>query len=200
MHRGLAKTRLDALSRLWAYKRPGLERRLRKGATPAALRAAEKKFGLKLPQGLRELYAWHDGAKDPYEAIEGYYGWLSLARAAAQKKMLERVRIRMLDDGSWDAAWVPVLCCEGDLLCVDTRSGEVFEWLNVEGRVVNLAPSVDAWLRAHIAITKSAKAPLADWDAVVDAFRGPKARRIRREQSPGYPKNVRPRGGRASAR
>jgi len=178
------------LSELWAEKRPGFERGLRKGATDAQRAAFQRKLGLPLPEALLRLYAWHDGAKDDNEAFEGAYGFPRLALVLSHKAMVDDVRG---DDGTWDRGWVPFLQENySDLVCVDTASGEVFEWFNsaAPGRRVILAPSFDAWLAAHVAITESARS-LADWDAVYEAFNGPRAKKARAAVSPGYPRKGR---------
>jgi cell wall assembly regulator SMI1 len=142
------KKLLARLSELWADKRPGFERGLRKGATAAQLAAFQKKLGLRLPKAFHALYAWHDGAKDEHEPFEGVYGFCPLSLVSKHKKMLDDVRG---DDGTWDRAWVPFLQENySDLVCLDTTSGEVLEWRNVGGPRAVLAPSLDAWLEAYV--------------------------------------------------
>jgi cell wall assembly regulator SMI1 len=96
------------------------------------------------------------------------------------------------DDGTWDPRWVPFLQENySDLVCVDTKTGEVFEWFNSGGtsRVI-LAPTFDAWLAQHVAITEAART-LDDDDDVYAAFTGARAKKIRAKVSPGYPKRRR---------
>jgi len=175
-----------ALSALWAVKRPELERGFRKGATPAQLASFRKKLGLALPEGFDALYAWHDGADDEDDWFEGAYGFCRLAHILSHKEMLDDVRG---DDGTWNAAWVPFLQTNSeDFICIDTTTGEIFEWRNYGGtKRVRLAPSLDAWLAAHLAISEAAKS-LDDDDAVYAAFTGAKANKLRARVSPGYPK------------
>jgi cell wall assembly regulator SMI1 len=178
---------LARLSAVWADKRPGFERGLRKGATSAQLAAFEKRLGLRLPKGFATLYAWHDGANDEHEVFESKYGFLPLARILEHKAMLDDVRG---EDGTWDRAWVPFLHeSYSDLVCIDAGSGEVFAWFNSQPKRVLLAPSVDAWMEAHVAITEAAES-LADWDSVYDAFNGDAAKGIRAGISPGYPREA----------
>jgi predicted DNA-binding WGR domain protein len=169
------ETVFERLSALWAVKRPTLE--LRKGATPAQLASFQRKLGLPLPDTFRTLYAWHDGAKDENDWFEGAYGWFRLSYMLSHKKMVDDVRG---DDGTWNRAWVPFLQENySDLVCFDSKTGEVFEWFNSGGVKRNmLAPSLDAWLASHVALTEAAKS-LDDDDGVYDAFTGPAAKRIR---------------------
>ena len=177
------------LSALWAVKRTDLEKGLRRGATTAQLASFETKLGLPLPSTFRALYAWHDGATDEDGWFEGAYGFCRLVHILSHKQMLDDVRG---DDGTWNKAWVPFLQNNSsDFVCLDTTTGEIFEWFNYGGtnRVV-LAPTFDAWLAAHVAITEAAKS-LDDDDKVYDAFVGPKANKVRAKLSPGYPKGRR---------
>ena len=174
------------LSALWAVKRPDLEPGFRKGATAAQLASFHKKLGLALPKTFDALYAWHDGAGDEDGWFEGAYGFCRLLHILSHKKMLDDVRG---DDGTWNRAWVPFLQRNSeDFICIDTETGQIFEWRNYGGTERTLlAPSLDAWLAAHIAITEAAKS-LDDDDAVYDAFAGATAKKLRARISPGYPK------------
>jgi predicted DNA-binding WGR domain protein/cell wall assembly regulator SMI1 len=178
---------LAKLSALWSAKRPSLEKRLRKGATSAQLAAFEKRLGLPLPKAFHALYAWHDGAKDENEWFEGAYGFFPLAMILSHKKMVDDVRG---DDGTWNKAWVPFLHENySDTVCLDTETGEVFEWANAGSPTSRfmLAPSFEAWLAQHVALTEAAKS-LDDNDAVYAAFTGSRAKKVRAAISPGYPK------------
>lgn len=174
------------LSALWRVKRPDLERGLRKGATPLQLASFHKKLGLALPKTFDALYAWHDGADDEHGWFEAAYGFCRLVHILSHKKMLDEMRG---DDGTWNRAWVPFLQSNAeDFICIDTANGQIFEWRNYGGKKRTLlAPSLDAWLAAHIAITEAAKS-LDDDDAVYDAFTGATAKKLRARVSPGYPK------------
>ena len=177
------------LSATWAVKRPALERGLRSGATPKQLATFQKKLALPLPKTFLAMYAWHDGARDENEWFEGAYGWMRLAFVLSHKQMVDLVRG---DDGTWDRAWVPFLQENGsDTVCLDTRTGEIFEWFNSGGTARNrLAPTLDAWLAHHLAITEAAKSLVTD-DQVYAAFNGASAKRIRKKLSPGYPEGKR---------
>lgn len=166
-----------------------MERRLRKGATKARLATFQKKIRARLPPTFLAFYEWHDGANDEHEWLEGAYGWFSLSKILAHKKMLDDIRG---DDGSWQPQWLPFFQFNySDLICLDTKSGEVFEWFNCEPQRLLLAPSFDAWLAAHVAITESAKS-LANDDEILDLFHSRAAKRIRAQLSPGFPKKVPP--------
>jgi predicted DNA-binding WGR domain protein/cell wall assembly regulator SMI1 len=177
------------LSALWSAKRPDLETGLRKGASGAQLATFREKLGLPLPKAFLAMYAWHDGAKDENEWFEGAYGFFRLAFILSHKDIVDEVRG---DDGTWDKAWVPFLQNNySDLVCLDTKTGEVFEWFNNAGKNrVFLAPTFDAWLAQHVAITKAAKS-LEDDDAVYDAFTGARAKKVRATISPGHAKGRR---------
>jgi predicted DNA-binding WGR domain protein/cell wall assembly regulator SMI1 len=186
------KGQLARLSALWAEKRPGFEKRLRPGASGAALARFKKALGLKIPLEFLALYAWHDGAKDHQVDRLETDGWLSLAGVLKFKKMLDTMGFE--DEStypkySWSPAWVPFLESDGDSVCVDTRSGVVFKRYN-DTHVVLLAPSFGAWLAAHVAITEAIRvAPDEDPDETFfGAFSGGIGQRIRRRTSPGYPK------------
>jgi predicted DNA-binding WGR domain protein len=183
---------LARLSALWAEKRPGFEKRLRPGASPAAMAKFRKALGLKVPSEFLAFYAWHDGAKNPETDRLETDGWLSLAGLLEFKKMLDTMGFEDEDTYpkySWSPTWVPFLMADGDAVCVDTRSGVVFKRYN-NTQVVLLAPSFVAWLAAHVAITEAIRiAPDDDPDdGFFDAFNGGIDQRIRRKISPGYPK------------
>jgi cell wall assembly regulator SMI1 len=133
------KQQLARLSALWKTKRPGFEKRLRSGASAAALTKFKKALGLKVPRELLALYAWHDGAKDPQgDQLEGAFGWLPLKGVLATKKMLDTMGFEdeaIYGKYAWSKAWVPFLDTNGDTVCLDTRSGIVFV-LAEEGRAV----------------------------------------------------------------
>ena len=183
------------LSALWADKRPGFERRLRPGASQAAV-ARLIKTDLKLPSDVLTFYAWHDGAKDPQrDQLEGAYGWLSLERVLTTKRMVDEVYADPDLVKGWHRAWVPFLDTNGDTVCIDARTGVVFRWFNSQNRVELLAPTFHAWLAAHVALTEAMPSladvgPDAAFDILYDAFTGAAANRLRRKLSPGYPKTL----------
>jgi hypothetical protein len=190
---------LARLSTLWADKRPGFEKRLRPGASAASLAKFAKSLGLPLPREVVAFYAWHDGAKDEHEPLEGNYGWFSLAGIAKHKKMLDTMGFE--DETTypkycWNVAWLPFLQFNyEDVVCLDTRSGAVFERYNARRSTLVLAPSFRAWLDAHVAITAAAKtlsgASEEDTCATItDAFTGRVAKQIRSRVSPGFPKSL----------
>jgi cell wall assembly regulator SMI1 len=190
---------LVELSKVWSQKRPGFEKRLRPGASSAALARFVKSLGLKLPPGFLAFYAWHDGTKDEHEPLEGAYGWFSLAGILKHKKMLDTMGFEDEDiypKYCWSQAWVPFLQANySDLVCLDTRSGIVFVRYNSEQRVVLLAPSFRAWLAAHIALTQAAPTLTGSsaeetWQRVYDAFNGAAAKRIRKTLAAGFPKTM----------
>jgi cell wall assembly regulator SMI1 len=186
------KGQLARLSALWAEKRPGFEKRLRPGASPAALAKFKKALGLKLPPEFLAFYAWHDGAKNPETDRLETDGGLSLGDLLRFKKMLDTMGFEdesIYGKYSWSTAWVPFLMADGDTVCVDTRSGVVFKRSN-NTQVVLLAPSFAAWLAAHVAITEAIRtSPDENPDErFFDAFNGGIDQRIRRKTSPGYPK------------
>jgi cell wall assembly regulator SMI1 len=183
---------LARLSELWAAKRPGFEKRLRPGATPAALQKFEKALGVKLPKELFAFYAWHDGARDHEVDRLETCGWMPLRKALETKKMLDTMGFEdetIYPKYAWSLAWVPFLESDGDTVCVDTRSGIVFKRYN-NTTVVLLAPSFAAWLAAHVAITDAIRVKPGEDpdDSFFDAFNGGIDARIRRKISPGYPK------------
>jgi hypothetical protein len=184
------------LSELWAEKRPGFEKRLRRGASPAALARLRKALGLKLPSELLAFYAWHDGGKDPQmDQFEGAYGWLSLDGVLATKKMVDEVYADPEIAKGWHPAWVPFLDTNGDTVCIDTRSGVVFRWYNSQNHVELLAPTFLAWLTAHVALTEALPSlddedPGDAFEILYDGFTGAAADRVRRKLSPGYPKTI----------
>jgi cell wall assembly regulator SMI1 len=186
------KTLLTRLSELWALKRPGFEERLRPGASPASLARFQRVLGTKLPRGLLALYAWHDGARDHAADRLETCGWMPLRKALETKKMLDTTGFEdetIYPKYAWSLAWVPFLESDGDTVCVDTKSGVVFERHN-DTSVVLLAPSFAAWLAAHVAITEAIRVKVGEdaHDQFFQAFNGGIDARVRRKVSPGYPK------------
>jgi cell wall assembly regulator SMI1 len=179
---------LARLSTIWREKRPSFEKSLRPGARAPALAKLAKSLGVTLPPGFLAFYTWHDGAKDEHEPFEGKYGWFSLAGILEHKKMLDSHPEPEVH-ASWSSAWIPFLQENySDLVCLDTRSGVVFERSNCEPQLLLLAPSFDAWLAAHVAISQAARS-LAE-DDLYDAFDSASAMRIRAKISPGFPKRT----------
>jgi predicted DNA-binding WGR domain protein len=186
------KGQLARLSALWAEKRPGFEKRLRPGASGAALAKFKKALGLTVPPEFLAFYAWHDGAKNHQVDRLETDGWLSLAGLLKFKKMLDTMGFEdesIYGKYSWSTAWVPFLESDGDSVCIDTRSGVVFKRYN-DTHVVLLAPSFGAWLAAHVAITEAIRVAQDEDpdDTFFRAFNGGIDQRIRRRTSPGYPK------------
>jgi predicted DNA-binding WGR domain protein/cell wall assembly regulator SMI1 len=190
---------LGRLSALWAEKRPRFEKRLRPGASAAALAKFKTALGLKLPPEFLAFYAWHDGSRNPnIDQLESPYGWLPLANLQKHKTMLDTMGFEDEDTYPkyfWSPAWVPFLGSDGDLVCLDTRSGVVFKHYNSQRKVVLLAPSFGAWLTAHVALTEAALTMTASsddetWQLLYDAFNGLAADRIRKRLSSGFPKTL----------
>lgn len=119
---------------------------LQPGADKATLDALEKIIGLKLPDSLRQLLAWHNGQSEDFIGclVESWL-LMSTDSIAAAKKDLDA------DAAStgWKTAWIPFLDDDnGNYVCLDTSQAEapVREfWVgNADHPVV--APSLAAWL------------------------------------------------------
>src|SRR5262249_4073735 len=138
----------DLLGRLqtWlATYRPRFAAALNPGATPTQLGALEAAIGMKLPQPLRELLAWHNGQRPGF--VGGFErNWLLMSTQTITAAKPD------LDAGAattgWHPSWLPVFDDDaGDYLCLDTALAEcpvrAFYLGNNEHSVV--APSLDAW-------------------------------------------------------
>ena len=184
---------LKALEKLWATKRPALHRALRPGSTSTRL--------ARLPGPLRTFYRWHDGLTDLHLAVEGVFGWPSLAKISRSKRELDHLEAQGFFDqwkpGSWwNERWLPVLQFNHeDFLCVDLAGslgagrGAVFLRRNSSPTREVLAPSFGCWLEAHVAVT-AAGPDAGDDDAWLEHFESPRARRLRKAMSKGYPRRV----------
>ena len=191
---------LGKLDVLRARKRPALRRQLRRGVAPGKLDAVSVRLGVKLPPALRALYRWHDGLRDPHASVEGHFGWGSLASGLALKRTLDQMERDGFFDGPtgvwWNPSWLPVLQFNlEDLVCVDLAGtlgkgrGAVFVRDNVDPRRTILAPSLHAWLHAHVVVTERGPDG-ADDDTWADYFTSPATARVRRTLDPGFPCTV----------
>lgn len=91
------------------------ETKLRPGLGIEQLREAEVRLlPYYLPNELRHLYMWHDGADEPITLMPGF-------RFLSFDKALELYRLRLKLDGGtegWNPLWFPVLEAQGDVYCV----------------------------------------------------------------------------------
>jgi cell wall assembly regulator SMI1 len=193
---------LHRLETLWRERRPNLWRLLRPSSTVRYLSDLEHRLRVRLPPSFKRLYLWHDGLKDEHSAVEGFFGWCSLAKALKHKRMLDA-----LETGGhfsdwrpgvwWNLGWIPFLQFNlEDFVCVDLPGtlgagrGAVFIRRNSSPVRVVLAPSISAWLHAHVEISSIGPASTDD-DAWISHFESRKARCIRKAVSPGFPVAVR---------
>ncbi|EST38077.1 hypothetical protein N566_09415 [Streptomycetaceae bacterium MP113-05] len=122
--------RIDA----WlAANAPASMARLRPGAEPAALAAAEQALGMPLPADLAASLACHDGS-DPGSGVLPFRVDLLSAEGLAEQWELWNAVSTEFDEGEepwgmiagqrhWHRLWVPVTIFQGDLECLDMRPG-----------------------------------------------------------------------------
>lgn len=193
---------LAKLGNIWETKRPSLRRLLRPPAARSKVLAFEKSLAQRLPQPLKSFYYWHDGLRDEHAPMEEFFGWCSLSSMKKHKQSLDKMEEKgFFEDwqpGSWwNPGWLPFLQFNNeDYVCVDLNGalldlpGAVFIRRNSDDRRTILAPSFNAWLQAHVAMTEAGPdAPAAD-DAWVEHFLSKKAMDIRSQITPDFPKYV----------
>jgi cell wall assembly regulator SMI1 len=138
----------DLLRRLqtWLTKhRPRFAAALNPGATPTQLGALEAALGMKLPQPLRDLLAWHNGQRPGFVGrFERDWLLMSTQTIAAAKRNLDADAATT----GWQTSWLPVFDDDaGDYLCLDTALAEcpvrAYYLENKEHSIV--APSLSAW-------------------------------------------------------
>jgi len=192
---------LAKLGGMWQTKRPTIRRILRPPATNTSILAFEKSLGRPLPEPMKLFYNWHDGFRDEHASMEGFFGWCALSSIKKHKRTLDKMEQQgFFEDwqkGSWwNPGWLPFLQFNNeDFVCVDLDGslhsvcGSVFVRGNSDERRTILAPSFEAWLHAHVAITEAGP-DTDDDDAWADHFLSKKAQKIRSQVTPGFPKYV----------
>lgn len=190
---------IQRLEGVWRRKSPDVAKGLAKPATAAALAKLEEAARGKLPKAMRELYAAHDGMKDEHQAVEGFFGWMSIQKLLAAKKTLDGMeRDGFFEDWRsgewWNEGFLPFLQFNNeDYVCVDLDGtlglgkGAVFARGNADPVRVVLAPTFEAWIDQHVAILETVPEG-GDEDEFKDAFEGAAAKKIRARVSPGFPK------------
>jgi cell wall assembly regulator SMI1 len=140
-----SKEKIEAIER-WMRKNgaPRLADNLARGASAAAIGAAEKKAGVAFPAALRDLYRLHDGQPEELDCFVENLNLLSMAAAAhARETFLRRyvqgrygvLRCReeaeawtptSLLDAEISERWWPLARMDGDFLVTNLDSGRVF--------------------------------------------------------------------------
>ena len=171
----------------------GLERRLPKGATKAALARFAKRLGRRPPPDLLRFLTWHDGTRDV--EIDGYHAALSVEGCLRAKRAMDGLISHFEDDWLpdtwWSAGWLPFLDFNGDFVCVDLDGtlgapGQVISFENYSRARKVLHRSFRDWLAAVVALWEQVPAE-ADEDERIAFFTGRAGARLRRQVSPGLP-------------
>ncbi|GAB2895989.1 SMI1/KNR4 family protein [Streptomyces mayteni] len=116
-----------------AANAPASLARLRPGADPAALAAAEAALGRPLPADLAASLACHDGSEPDSRLLPHLVDLLSAAGVVEQWELWNDVMTEF-DEGEepwgvlsgethWHRLWVPVTIFQGDLEVIDMRPG-----------------------------------------------------------------------------
>lgn len=141
---------LARLEKWLATHRPRYLKGLQPGAKKATLDALEKTLGLKLPDSLRSLLAWHNGqGEDFIGCLEESWILMSTDQIAAAKPDLDAEAA----DTGWQTAWIPFLDDDnGNYGCLDTSQPEAAVrefWVgNADHPVV--AAALAAWLEDFV--------------------------------------------------
>lgn len=173
------------LSTAWRA-RSEIKKELRKPASAARIAKTEAKLGVKLPRALVELYKLHDGTG--YAGIDGYYWLLSLDGMVNAWKIGNDLQEHGDFDGWhvgewWNASWIPFADFDPDMLCWDSATGDVVEFLAYDNKRWRLHESADQWLLTVTELTEQAR----DAEDLTEFMTFRQATRIRKELNPGYP-------------
>jgi cell wall assembly regulator SMI1 len=153
----------DVVARLEAWLRknhPEALAGLAPGVSEAEIAKVEARLDVRLPEGMRALYLWHDGnSTGSFAAIQNNRHLMPLEQVAATREMMAG----FVDDGTfedpdwWHKAWVPFLDNgAGSHLCWDPagsfggKPGQVIEFWNRDRDRDIVAPSFDAWLTTFV--------------------------------------------------
>lgn len=196
------RSMLDELEEVWSEKRPGLHKQLRRGASESRILRFERRFA-RLPVQLATLYRWHDGLADIHYGVEGFFGWSPLDDVTRSKQGLDALELSghftsvgHAPGAWWNVRWIPFLQFNcSDHVCVDVTGtlragrGAIFEWRAYEGPRALLAPSLSAWVEAHLAVTREGP-PGGGRDEWREHFGSRRAARARKQVTPGYPRRM----------
>ena len=146
---------------------PAIGSDLRPGAPADAIAAAERELGVSLPDGMKRLYARHDGSAQNAPPLMGEWTFMSLQYVVQEWQMLKEVADSgafegleadadpRIAPGWWNPGWIPIAHnSSGDYQCVDTApgsggtAGQVIGYWHADTRREWLAADVDAWLNA----------------------------------------------------
>lgn len=167
---------LRSVSRAVAQLAPHLVTLFRPGIPHATL--ADLESGLlpfRLPESVRALYAWHDGAEAPLELMPPY-AFMSFSEAIAQYRFLQS-----LEPGSegWNPIWFPVFQFSRTNHCVllshDSCEDSPVLQIDVDDTEIYLTyPSVPAFLEAVAeCFATGAIALEEDYLIAIDELAGP---------------------------
>src|SRR5262249_53514356 len=137
--------------------RPRFAAALNPGATPTQLGALEAALGMKLPQPLRDLLAWHNGQRPGFVGrFERDWLLMSTQTIAAPKPNLDADAATT----GWHKSWLPVFDdYPGDQPSLDTSLPEcpvcAFYLGNKEHSIV--APSLLAWFADFVTNVEKGK-------------------------------------------
>ncbi len=144
---GEVATLLERLERWLAQHRPRYLKGLRPGAAASALDQFQTQLGLRVPEDLRALLAWHNGQSDDFVGclVDRWNLMGTEAILAARSELTE---------GGGQAAWVPFLDDDaGNYVVLDTSQNPapVREFWAGQAEQPVVAPSLTAWLNDFVA-------------------------------------------------
>lgn len=156
------------LDRWLTANRPAYLARLRQGAPDDAVAA--------LPAELAALYRWHDGQANSGDSFLVRHWLMPLSQVHAQRKDTAQARDEDgWDDAWWSDAWWPFLDDgQGNLTCVDARTGKVLLYFFDSDERNDLAPSLEVFFTTLLdalegglfRVDDEGRAVVADEDAV----------------------------------
>ncbi len=131
---------------------PSLQDEFRPGLELEELEQLERELApYKLPESLRALFLWHNGADSPL-AIFPPYEFLSLAEAIWEYRLQ-----REIDPGSegWNPLWFPLFSFDGDYCIVilseePKQTSEVYESIRGDTELILKYPSVESILKTAV--------------------------------------------------
>lgn len=129
------------LDQLIGSKRNVYHKGLQPGLSPDEIHALEEKYGITLPEDLKDLYQWHNGQRDDnYEAFVNNCTFVPLEHAldtAAEFTSMIGSDFELPD--MWHETWIPIFSNGGgDFICYDLagsfdgQAGQLIEYWHAD--------------------------------------------------------------------
>lgn len=132
---------------------------LRPGLDDATIQILENRYGITLPEDLKNLYKWHDGQRyDNYEAFVNNCTFLQLDQAldsAAEFTSMIGSDFELPD--MWHETWIPIFSNGGgDFICYDLagsfdgQAGQLIEYWHADNDRNIIAGNLSSFLQALV--------------------------------------------------